>query len=148
MRLRTLLLTLPLVVSAAAIPVWHLTSGSRDADNQADAKPASSRLLLSPSDPNAIAPVPIVAATVKRRDVPEYRFGIGRVRAFKTVTIGSRIDGRLLSLNFKEGQEVHAGDVLAQLDPRQLEAAVHQMEANIKRDNARLRGAEVELARL
>ncbi len=70
------------------------------------------------------------------------------MQAFKTVTVSARVDGQLLSLQFKEGQQVRAGDVLAQLDPRSFQASLRQMEANIRRDEAQLQGAEAELGRL
>ncbi len=146
-RMRPVLLLL-LLLGVLISPIWHLTTRAWDAldggRGQADARgprPDAS----APSENSA---VPIVAATVERRDVAEYLSGIGTVEAFKTVTVRSRVDGQLLTLQFKEGQPVRAGDVVAQLDPRPFQATVHQMEANIRRDQAHLRGAEAELGRL
>jgi len=61
-------------------------------------------------------PVPVLAETVRTADVPVYLDGVGTVRAYKTVTIRPQVSGRLVSVNFKEGQEVGTGDVLARID--------------------------------
>src|SRR3984893_2141996 len=66
----------------------------------------------------APAPVPIVAGTVAQHDVPIYLTGVGTVIAYNTVVVRSQIQGQLVSINFTEGQAVHAGDLLAQIDPR------------------------------
>src|ERR1700727_2553499 len=62
------------------------------------------------------APVPVVAGTVVQKDVPIYLDGLGTVQAFNTVTVHTRVDGQLKKVNFVEGQDVHAGDVLALFD--------------------------------
>src|ERR1051326_663565 len=67
------------------------------------------------------APVPIIAAAVTVRDVPIYLQGLGSVIAYNTVTIKSRVDGELVKINFREGDEVKTGQVLAQIDPRPFE---------------------------
>src|SRR5215472_11462969 len=59
------------------------------------------------------APVAAVIGTVMQKDVPIYLDGLGTVQAFNTVTVRSRVDGRVEHINFVEGQDVHAGDVLA-----------------------------------
>jgi multidrug efflux system membrane fusion protein len=63
-------------------------------------------------------PVPIVAGVVDQHDVPIYLTGVGTVIAYNTDVVRSQIQGQLLSINFTEGQTVHAGDLLAQIDPR------------------------------
>src|SRR5437773_6013848 len=65
----------------------------------------------------AAGPVSVVVGTVASKDVPIYLDGLGTVQAFNTVTISSRVDGQLQKLGFREGQDVHAGDLLAQIDP-------------------------------
>ncbi len=146
-RMRPVLLLL-LLLGVLISPIWQLATRSWDAldrgRGQADARDPRSDASVPSENPA----VPIVAATVERRDVAEYLSGIGTVEAVKTGTVGSRVDGQLLTLQFKEGQPVHAGDVAAQLDPRPFQATVRQMEANIRRDEAQLRGAEAELGRL
>jgi len=91
--------------------------------------------------------IPIVAGTAERQDVAIYLFGLGAVQAFNTVRVSSRVDGQLDKLEFQEGQDVHAGDVLARIDPRPFQAALRQMEANLRRDQAQLSSAKVELDR-
>lgn len=91
--------------------------------------------------------VPIVAAPVTRKDVPIYLDGLGTVQAFNTVTIKPMVDGPLVSVNFKEGQEVHKGDVLARIDPRPYQAALDQALAKKAADEALLANAKLDYAR-
>jgi multidrug efflux system membrane fusion protein len=74
--------------------------------------------------------------------------GLGSVQALNTVRIGTRIDGHLVSMALREGQEVKAGEVLAHIDARPYQAAVRQSEANLRRDQAELRGAKIDLERM
>jgi multidrug efflux system membrane fusion protein len=62
--------------------------------------------------------VPVSVATAERRDVPVYLKGLGSVTASNTVSVKSRVDGQLAQINFKEGQHVNQGDLLAVIDPR------------------------------
>lgn len=92
-------------------------------------------------------PIPVVGAPVATRDMPVYLRGLGTVIAFNTVTIKSRVDGELVKVNFKEGQEVRAGDLLAQIDPRPFQVMLHQAEANQAKDEAQLADAKINLDR-
>ncbi len=67
--------------------------------------------------PMELPPVPVVAGTVVQKDVPIYLNGIATVQAFNTVTVRARVDGQVTKIAFTEGQDVHAGDLLAQIDP-------------------------------
>ena len=96
--------------------------------------------------PTEIA-IPVVVQEVRQRDYPVYMFGLGTVSAFNTVLVRSRVDGRIDSIAFEEGQDVHQGDVLVRIDPRPYAAALHQMEANRKKDQATLDNARLDLAR-
>jgi len=91
--------------------------------------------------------VPVAMAPVEKRDVPVYLRGLGSVTAFNTVTVRSRIDGQLLQVAFREGQFVHAGDLLAQIDPRPYQVALDQAEGQLARDQAQLTVARLDLAR-
>jgi multidrug efflux system membrane fusion protein len=91
--------------------------------------------------------VPVSAAEVQRMDVPVYLFGIGTVQAFNSVVVKSRVDGQIVKINFSEGKEVHAGDVLLEIDPRPFEATLKQTKANKLKDEAQLANARLDLAR-
>jgi multidrug efflux system membrane fusion protein len=95
----------------------------------------------------APAPVPIVAGTVAQHDVPIYLTGVGTVIAYNTVVVRSQIQGQLVSINFTEGQAVHVGDLLAQIDPRPYQAQIDQLTANRDRDQAQLTNALANLDR-
>jgi multidrug efflux system membrane fusion protein len=92
-------------------------------------------------------PVPVLTAAVSRRDVPIYLNALGTVQAFNTVTVRSQVDGELIEVLFREGQDVKAGDVLAQIDPRTYRAAYEQAQATRDKDQAQLDAARRDLAR-
>ena len=91
--------------------------------------------------------VPVIEATVEKRDVPIFLDGLGSVTAFKTVTVRSQVDGRLDQVLFREGQAVHAGDLLAKIDPRPFLNQLHQAEGALARDGAQLKAAQLNLER-
>jgi multidrug efflux system membrane fusion protein len=103
----------------------------------------------APAAPSAAAPaaVPVVAETVKSGDVPIYLSGIGYVQAYNTVVVRSQIQGQLTQIAFTEGQTVHPGDLLAQIDPRPYQAQLEQATANRDRDQAQLANAKANLQR-
>jgi multidrug efflux system membrane fusion protein len=93
------------------------------------------------------AQVPVTVARAVVADVPVYVDGIGTVQALNTVSIKPMVDGPLVSVKFREGQDVKAGDVLAQIDPRTYQAAYDQAVAKKAQDAANLRNAELDLTR-
>src|SRR6202790_5820792 len=101
----------------------------------------------SATTPTAPPPVPIVAGTVAQHDVPIYLTGVGTVIAYNTDIVRAQIQGQIMSINFTEGQAVHAGDLLAQIDPRPYQALIDQYTANLERDQAQLINAQANLNR-
>jgi multidrug efflux system membrane fusion protein len=92
-------------------------------------------------------PVPVTVASVQKETVPVYREGIGNVQALYTVTVRAQIDGRLISVDFTEGQEVRKGDVLARIDPTIFKAQYDQAVAKRAQDQATLANARIDLLR-
>jgi multidrug efflux system membrane fusion protein len=101
-----------------------------------------------PVQAEAVPPaVPVTVAAAAQQDVPIYLAGLGTVQAWNTISIHSQIDGTLQSVNFEQGQEVHKGDILAQIDPRALQAALGQAVAKKAEDQAQLVDAQKDLQR-
>jgi multidrug efflux system membrane fusion protein len=101
----------------------------------------------SAATPAAPPPAPIVAGTVAQHDVPIYLTGVGTVIAYNTDIVRAQIQGQIISINFTEGQAVHAGDLLAQIDPRPYQALIEQYTGNLERDQAQLKNAQANLTR-
>jgi multidrug efflux system membrane fusion protein len=91
--------------------------------------------------------VPIVAGAVVQHDVPIYLSGVGTVIAYNTDVVRAQIQGQLISINFTEGQTVHAGDLLAQIAPYPYQALIDQYTGNLERDQAQLTNAQANLTR-
>jgi multidrug efflux system membrane fusion protein len=91
--------------------------------------------------------VPVVEGKVVQKDVPIYVDGLGTVQAFNTVTVHVRVDGELQKVAFVEGQDVHAGDLLAQIDPDPFRTQLEQTEAKKAQDESQLANARVDLQR-
>jgi len=125
------ILLVVLVVGGGALAYWHPWN----------------RGAAAASTGHADRPVPVVLATVARKDVDVYLDGLGNALPTYTVTVHTQVDGPLASVSFKEGQFVHKGDFLAQIDPRPFLATLHQVEAALARDQATLKNAELNLER-
>jgi multidrug efflux system membrane fusion protein len=95
----------------------------------------------------AEGPVPVLTAPVGRADVPVYLDAVGTVKAFNTVTVSPQVDGKILSVNFQEGQDVKKGDVLARIDPAIYKAQLDQAKAKKAQDEATLANAKLDLDR-
>jgi membrane fusion protein, multidrug efflux system len=92
-------------------------------------------------------PVPVLAAAARIADVPVYFYGVGTVRARNTVTVRPQVDGRILGLHFKEGQDVKRGDLLAKIDPATYQAQLDQALAKKALDEVQLANAQRDLER-
>jgi membrane fusion protein, multidrug efflux system len=108
------------------------------------------RLEIKPSDaspPPVVPPVPVVEATVQVSDMPIVRVGIGTVVAYNSVAVHTQVTGTIQKIGFVEGQAVHPGSLIAQIDPRPYEATLQQAQANLARDHAHLSNAQANLNR-
>ncbi len=125
----------------AALPVVILATGTVIAVRH------ESPLQQAASQPAPTPTVPVVAGIVSSHDVPIYLRGVGTVIAYNTVLVRSQIQGQITKIAFSEGQTVHAGDLLAQIDPRPYQAQVDQVTATRDRDQAQLANAQANLGR-
>ncbi|HEY0201358.1 MAG TPA: biotin/lipoyl-binding protein, partial [Burkholderiaceae bacterium] len=99
------------------------------------------------SPAKAVPAVPVHTVKVQRESVPIVSVGVGSVLPVASVTVRTRIDGQLDRVDFKEGQDVKAGQVLAHIDPRTLQAQLQQIEAQKAKDEATLANARADLQR-
>jgi len=95
----------------------------------------------------ADGPVPVLAAQAKLADVPVYLDGVGTTRALNTVTVRPQVEGKLMRILFKEGQDVERGYVLAEIDPTTYQALYDQVVAKKAQDEAQLGNARLDLER-
>jgi multidrug efflux system membrane fusion protein len=124
-----------IVLAVIGVVVWQ-----RRGHGAADAKSAASAR-------GGAGPVTVVVGTVSQKDVPIYLDGLGTVQAFNAVTVRSRVDGQLVKLAFRDGQDVKAGDLLAQIDPAPFQTQLDQVKAKKLQDEAQLENARIELKR-
>jgi multidrug efflux system membrane fusion protein len=125
-----------LIVAVAAMVVCASFSGCTGVDSKQQKAQAAG--------PH---PVSVAVAKVQHQDVPVYLVGLGSVTAFYTANIKSRVDGQIMSVNFKEGQIVKEGDLLILIDPRPYQVQLEQMQAQLFKDAASLRDARLNLDR-
>ena len=93
------------------------------------------------------SPAPVHVAIVERKDFPVVLNGLGTVQPTNTVTVRSRVDGQIEKVAFEEGQMVHEGDLLVQIDPAPFQAALDQATAKLTQDQASLNNAKQDLGR-
>src|SRR5712671_440333 len=135
-----------LVLGVVAFGGWYYYS-SRSASQAANsAAPGTASKGKGGSGAGGLV-VPVVVAAAQRGDLPVYFNGLGTVTAFNTVTVRSRVDGQLVSVAFKEGQFVHQGDLLAQIDPRPFQVQLEQALGQLAKDQAQRKDAEVNFER-
>ena len=101
----------------------------------------------SAADPEPPPPVPVIAATVQKQNFPIVLTGIGNVAALSSAIVRSMVTEQIISIDFKDGQDVKKGQLLAQLDPSTYQAQLEQAEANFARDEAHLENGRVNLGR-
>src|SRR6185295_15526363 len=88
--------------------------------------------------PKGVAAVPVTVTAVSSKSVPVKLYAIGNVEPFTTVAVKARVDGQIVAVKFKEGDEVKEGAVLFEIDRRPFEAQIKQAEANLAKDKALL----------
>jgi membrane fusion protein, multidrug efflux system len=142
------IIVLALFVAAG---VWYFR-GSRESEAQNSGAPGASGTGSQgrqggPGNGQGQFTVPVVTATARKGDLPVYLNGLGTVTAFNTVTIRSRVDGQIVKINFQEGQYVHQGDALVEIDPRPFEVQLEQAEGQLAKDQAQLRDVNVDYQR-
>jgi multidrug efflux system membrane fusion protein len=84
----------------------------------------------------------VIATTVTRADVPISLVGFGTVQAFNSVLVKSRVDGQILKINFSEGNEIKAGDVLVEIDPAPFEASSRCLQSPFRKSARSCRTAK------
>src|SRR5579864_7974029 len=134
-----------ILVVIAALGFWYFRGPKASTEAQGPA--ASGGSGKGQGRQGAGATVPVVVATAQRGDLPVYFNGLGTVTAFNTVTLHSRVDGQLVNVAFKEGQFVHEGDLLVQIDPRPFQVQLEQAQGQLAKDQAQRKDAEVNLGR-
>ena len=131
-RLRPFLWLL-LIIAAIGAAVWYFPRPAEQPKN--------------PGRSASGAPVPVVAAPVEKGDIPVALTQLGTVTPLAMVTVKTQISGYLVQVAFKEGQMVNKGDFLAQIDPRPYQVALEQAQAQLAKDQALLKNAQLDLQR-
>ncbi|MEL4014848.1 MdtA/MuxA family multidrug efflux RND transporter periplasmic adaptor subunit [Dryocola clanedunensis] len=131
-----------IIVAVAAVYFWRSGSESEPGAQKPAQQQSGGRRGMRGG---ALAPVQ--AATATSESVPRYLTGLGTITAANTVTVRSRVDGQLLAIHFQEGQQVKAGDLLAEIDPSQFKVALAQAQGQLAKDQATLANARRDLSR-
>ncbi len=125
-----------ILAAAGGLGYWKIKGNNQEtADTASKAQQALNRA------------IPVTTATVAARTMPIYLTALGTVTAYNTVTVKSRVDGQLLSVNVREGQQVKEGQLLAVIDPRPYAAAQAQAEGQLAKDQAAADYAKAEASR-
>jgi membrane fusion protein, multidrug efflux system len=126
------------LLAAGAYFLWPKITGS---------SASSSSSKSAKGKGNGPAVVPVVAVRSRQGDIGVYVTGLGTVTPINTVTVKSRVDGQLLKVGYKEGELVHQGDLLVELDPKPFEVMLTQAEGQLAKDQAQLANARVDSVR-
>ena len=132
------------IVVIAAVFYWRTTGSGNDTSGSQSTQQRSAG---GRPGMRGAALAPVQAAVATSESVPRYLTGLGTITAANTVTVRSRVDGQLLAIHFQEGQQVKAGDLLAEIDPSQFKIALAQAQGQLAKDQATLSNARRDLAR-
>jgi len=133
--LRTIIVV-TIILLAIGGAVWRIHSNNLTQTDQATRSRAA-----------ADRPIPVLVATVQKKTMPIYLTALGTVTAYNAVTIKTRVDGQLMRVNFREGQQVKQGDLLLEIDPHPYEAALAQAEGQLAKDKAAAANGKAEAQR-
>src|SRR5215831_12348797 len=138
-----------LIVACIVLGIWYFRGARTPSEAANPSAPAASGKgrggAGGPGMGNFV--VPVVVAAAQRGDLPVYFNGLGTVTAFNTVTVHSRVDGQLVNVAYREGQYVHEGDLLVQIDPRPFQVQLQSAQGTLAKDQALRKDAEVNLER-
>ncbi|MFK0310659.1 MdtA/MuxA family multidrug efflux RND transporter periplasmic adaptor subunit [Pseudomonas sp. NPDC090233] len=137
-----------LILLLVALLAWWLWPAATPAHKEAGGGRAGKGMGMGrPGFGNSTEAVPVRVEPVKVGDFPLYYKALGTVTATNTVNVRSRVAGELVKIHFKEGQQVKAGDLLAEIDPRSYRIALQQAEGTLAQNQAQLKNAQVDVAR-
>lgn len=139
-----LLAGLAALAVAAGLGAWWWQGRAPAAGEGGDAASAASRRFGGPAGSR---PQPVSVGQARQQDIRVVVNAIGTLTALNTAVVRARVDGELKALRFKEGQQVRAGQLLAEIDPRAFQVALAQAEGQLARDQAQLKNAQLDLTR-
>jgi multidrug efflux system membrane fusion protein len=128
---KSILSAATIIAAVSCIAVWHLI-GTRSSTSPQGSTPA---------------PIPVTSGEATAENVPVFVSGLGTVQDYMNVAVKTRVDGQITGVSFTEGQDVRAGDLLFQIDPRPFQAALEQAQANKRKDEAQREAAQLVLDR-
>jgi membrane fusion protein, multidrug efflux system len=138
-----------LIIAGIVVGVWYFRGGRTPSEAANPSAPAAAGRSRGGAGGSGVGnfSVPVVVAAAQHGDLPVYFNGLGTVTAFNTVTVHSRVDGQLINVAFREGQYVHEGDLLAQIDPRPFQVQLEQAQGQLAKDQAQRKDAQVNFER-
>src|SRR6202453_3232471 len=129
-------IVLLVIVAVVGAAVWKIRKNGQEQD--------SVQLIMAAQ---ADRPTPVQVSSVQQKTMPIFLTALGTVTAYNTVTIKSRVDGQLMAVPVREGQAVHQGQMLAEIDPKPYQAALEQAQGQLVKDQANAVNARAEMAR-
>ena len=138
-----------LIIAGIVVGVWYFRGGRTPSEAANPSAPAAAGRSRGGAGGSGVGnfSVPVVVAAAQHGDLPVYFNGLGTVTAFNTVAVHSRVDGQLINVAFREGQYVHEGDLLAQIDPRPFQVQLEQAQGQLAKDQAQRKDAQVNFER-